>query len=62
MKERDPTGFARAVELDEAVRYASGMRQAGYLHHSRRPLSDVDLAGAGELPLGPDCTDGDCET
>ena len=38
------------------------MLEAGYQHHSRRPLSDVELSRACELPLGLECTDSDSGT
>ena len=61
LKVRDPAGFRRAIELDDAVRHASGMREAGYLHHSRRPLRSVDLSAHDDPRLDLGC-EGECGT
>ena len=61
LRTRDPVGFGRAIELDEAVRHASGMREAGFLHHSRRPLRSVDLSAHDDPTLDFGC-EGECGT
>ena len=61
LKVRDPDGFGRAIELDEAVRDVPGMRETGFLHHSRRPLRDVDLSEHDDPKLDLGC-DGECGT
>ena len=61
LKRRDPDGFERAVMLDDAVRHAAGMREAGFLHHSRRPLRDVDLGAHDDPTLDFGC-EGECGT
>ena len=61
LKVKDPIGFDRAVELDEAVRHGSRMNEAGYLHHSRRPLSEIDLSTFDDPRLDFGC-EGECRT
>ena len=61
LRTRDPDGFERACELDDAVRHSSGMREAGYLHHSRRPLRSVDLSAHDDPRLDLGC-EGECGT
>lgn len=51
---RDPNAWARAVEIDEAIREKTsvctrGMKAAQYLHRSCRPLAEVEFA-----PAAPD--------
>lgn len=58
---RDPDGFERACVLDEAVRYGSGMREAGFLHQSRQPLREVDL-GVHDDPTFDFGCEGECGT
>lgn len=53
LKETDPVGWARAVEIDEALRRpgtaaAVNMRQRIYLHRSARPLAIAALVGEGQ--------------
>lgn len=47
LKRTDPVGFARAVEVDSALRSGArcvgGMRKAAYLHPSCRPLDQVEF-------------------
>jgi hypothetical protein len=39
----DPEQRADAVEVDETIRHADGMKGTVYLHRSCKPLKDVDL-------------------
>ena len=56
LKTDDPAGWARAVEVDEALRKAGNvvnrnMDQRLYLHRSVKPLAEVDLeVRQGEFP------------
>lgn len=48
LRDNDPAGFARAVEIDRAIRdeqsvCTRGMRQALFLHRSCQPLESLDL-------------------
>jgi hypothetical protein len=48
IKRDDPEGWARAVEIDTALRTSGavanrGMRQTMYLHRTCKPLAEVDL-------------------
>lgn len=54
LKTDDPEGWARAVEIDEAIRdktsrCAQGLKSAQYLHRSCRPLVQIDFT-----PSSPD--------
>ena len=61
LKVRDPVGFERACELDDAVRHGAGMREAAFLHSSRRPLRQVDLSAHDDPKLDFGCG-GQCGT
>jgi hypothetical protein len=61
LQARDPAGFARAVQLDEAIRHSAGMRELGFLHASRRPLREVVFRYQDQGRLDLVC-DGDCGT
>jgi hypothetical protein len=52
LKERDPAGFAVAVEIDALCRQAPGMRHQEFVHVSRRPLCEVDLSSAEDRGQG----------
>lgn len=43
IKQRDPKGFEEACEIDELLRNNLKLRNAVYLHKSRKPLREVDL-------------------
>lgn len=48
LKEHDPRGFARAVQIDKAIREPSsactaGLNAAQYLHRSCKPLDEVEF-------------------
>ena len=50
LRDSDPAGWARAVEVDEALRRPGtvanrSLERAIYLHRSCLPLADVDLGG-----------------
>lgn len=47
LKENDPEGWRRAVEVDEAVR-GDGARGHSFLHRSYQPLKDADLRTDGQ--------------
>ena len=70
MRTHDPEAWRDAVELDEALRRhpdrnRGGAKGAMYVHHTLRPLADVDLddptEGQGELFSGG-CMGGVCGT
>jgi hypothetical protein len=51
LKHNDPAGWARAVEVDEALRWPGtvanrNLEQAMFLHRSCLPLVEVDLGWA----------------
>jgi hypothetical protein len=51
----DPDQWADAVEVDRAIRHSDKLEGAVYLHHSRRPLEDVDLRSdedRGQMSFG----------
>jgi hypothetical protein len=53
LKDNDPEGWARAVEIDEALRNGAvasrGMAGQQYIHRSCVPLREADL-GSGSIP------------
>jgi hypothetical protein len=58
MKRSDPTGFARAVEIDEALRRDGnivnrGLDQRLYLHRSCLPLARIDFTQGRDETLHP---------
>lgn len=64
LKESDPEGFLRAVEIDEIIRPGMpGPRrhkdERWYVHHSREPLKDVDLSR--NPPVQLDMFNNECE-
>jgi hypothetical protein len=63
LRDTDQTGWARAVEVDEALRRPGSvanrnMEQAIYLHRSCLPLADVDL---GVKDVSGGVAQGECE-
>ena len=63
LRENDPQGWARAVEVDEALRTPGSianrnMNQSIYLHRSCLPLVGVDL---GVRDMGGGVAQGECE-
>jgi hypothetical protein len=63
LRENDPQGWARAVEVDEALRTPGSianrnMNQSIYLHRSCLPLVGVDL---GVRDVGVGVAQGECE-
>ncbi len=63
LRDTDPAGWARAVEVDEALRRPGtvanrSLEQAIYLHRSCLPLSIVDL---GEKDVSGGVAGGECE-
>jgi hypothetical protein len=63
LRDNDPAGWARAVEVDEALRRPGSlanrnMQQAIYLHRSCLPLADVDL---GVKDASGGVAQGECE-
>lgn len=57
LKATDPAGWARAVEIDHAIRLptssrAKDRRLKAYLHRSGQPLADVDLDAKGAMLPG----------
>jgi hypothetical protein len=63
LRETDPAGWARAVEVDEALRRPGtianrNLEQAIYLHRSCLPLAVVDL---GERDVSGGVAQGECE-
>jgi len=49
----NPDEWASAIEVDEAIRHADGMRGTVYLHRSCKPLSEADLGDQpGQLEFG----------
>lgn len=61
LKERDPEGFSRAIQMDEPVRHSAGTKELGYLRASRRPLRDIVFRHTGPQAMSLVC-DGDCGT
>lgn len=43
LRDTDPAGWARAVEIDKVCRKGTGLDAQRYLHRSCIPLADVDL-------------------
>jgi hypothetical protein len=43
-----PDEWTEAIEVDEAIRRSSGLREEAFLHATRAPLSMVDLSTAEE--------------
>lgn len=61
LKVNDPAAFAVAVEIDELIRNAPGMKHREFLHRSLRPLADIDFSGAEDTGQGMlDLCDGGC--
>lgn len=65
LKHRDPTGWLRAVEIDEALRQPGnvvnrGMDQKLYLHRSCLPISEIDFDALAPEAVDP-MTVGECE-
>jgi hypothetical protein len=63
LKHNDPAGFADAVMIDELIR--PGLPQERmparlFVHHSRRPLADIDFSTAGDRGQ-PDLFGNECE-
>ena len=63
LKENDPAGWARAVEVDEALRKPGtvanrNLEQSMYLHRSCLPLIEVDL---GQKDMSGGVVGGECE-
>jgi hypothetical protein len=59
LKADDPEGFARAVEIDRAIRdptsaASQGMRQSLYLARSALPLGEIDLEAAAKAEAEKD--------
>lgn len=55
LKSSDPDGFARAVQIDDAIRdktsvRTSGMQSAQYLHRTCVPLRDVEFSASEPAP------------
>jgi hypothetical protein len=48
LKEKDPAGWARAVEVDKVCRTGTGLDAHRFLHRSCQPLDEVDLRPADE--------------
>jgi hypothetical protein len=48
LKEKDPAGWARAVEVDKVCRTGTGLDAHRFLHRSCQPLDQVDLRPADE--------------
>lgn len=65
LKQTDPAGWDRAVEIDDALRgdgsiVTRGFRQKLYLHRSCRPLAEIDFQSLAPNALDPMAT-GECE-
>jgi hypothetical protein len=63
LRDNDPAGWARAVEVDEALRRPGtvanrNLEQSMYLHRSCLPLAVVDL---GEKDMSGGVAGGECE-
>ena len=63
LRDNDPAGWARAVEVDEALRRPGtvanrSLEQSIYLHRSCLPLAVVDL---GEKDVSGGVAEGECE-
>ena len=63
LRDNDPSGWARAVEVDEALRCPGtvanrGLEQSIYVHRSCLPLAVVDL---GEKDMRGGVAQGECE-
>ena len=64
LKENDPTGFARAVEVDEGLRKSGVVLHRDenggiYLHRSCKPLKDANLGqDQGQLDFMAECEGG----
>ncbi len=63
LRDTDPTSWARAVEVDKALRRPGtvanrNLEQAIYLHRSCLPLVEVDL---GERDVSAGVAGGECE-
>lgn len=56
LRDEDPSGWARALEVDAAIRTGlPGLRGEAFLHRQRVPLAEVDLTtpeDRGQLVLG----------
>jgi hypothetical protein len=48
LKEKDPAGWDRAVEVDKVCRTGTGLDAHRFLHRSCQPLDEVDLRPADE--------------
>jgi len=57
----DPELWKDAVEFDEQIRNPRGLKGEGYLHKSRRPLSEVDLKVEGSVPGQINLFENDCQ-
>jgi len=61
IRDTDPEGWARAIEIDEAIRTPGtlanqNMRQEMYVHFSGKPLAEVDLGEADrQLSFALEC-------
>jgi len=58
-----PEEFADAVEVDQAIRLSANGKRQQYMHHSKRPLDQVDLSTAedrGQLNLFMNECEGMC--
>ncbi len=64
LKQHDPAGFARAVEIDSGLRsgvvYHRNQHAEMYLHTSRQPLVEIDFSTA-QPPMICPFTTGECE-
>jgi len=63
LRDNDPAGWARAVEVDEALRPPGtvanrNLEQAIYLHRTCLPLVEVDL---GQRNMSGGVAQGECE-
>jgi hypothetical protein len=64
LKQLDPEGWSRAVEIDEALRREGNivnrrMEQKLYLHRSCLPLAEIDFDALGTDTVHP-MTVGEC--
>ena len=59
MKEDHPDDFARAVEYDNAIRNMKPEKGCVYVHHSRKPLEDIDFSTEDQMFFNNEC-DGMC--
>lgn len=48
LRDTDPVGWSRAVEIDEVCRTGAGLDSHRYLHRTCTPLAQVDLRSADE--------------